>query len=303
MFIEIKKPMLAETLECESLNLHWPVLASPKLDGIRCVVVGGKALSRTLKPIPNKHIRDTLEEYFKNRNEVFDGEIMVGETFQECTSGIMTRTGTPDFKFHVFDVIKDDKKKTYVSRINDLKDLSSEMGMEKCGFISLVLPILIEDGAELFRLEMELLAKGFEGVMVRSVNSPYKEGRSTLKEEYLLKVKRYSQDEAVILGYEELMHNENEAEISETGNTKRSSHQENLVPANMLGALIVKDLVTGVDFKVGTGFTEEHRIELWDTKENLVGKFITYKHFPVGVLTKPRHPVFIGFRHPDDMSK
>ena len=34
-------------------DVQFPVLASPKLDGVRILMVGGKALTRTFKPIPN----------------------------------------------------------------------------------------------------------------------------------------------------------------------------------------------------------------------------------------------------------
>lgn len=46
------KPMLAG--KCEGLeSLKYPVLVSVKLDGVRALVIGGKVMSRSLKPIPN----------------------------------------------------------------------------------------------------------------------------------------------------------------------------------------------------------------------------------------------------------
>ena len=43
MTAQIIKPMLAET--CEELDsLTFPVLATPKLDGIRCLMVKGEAV-------------------------------------------------------------------------------------------------------------------------------------------------------------------------------------------------------------------------------------------------------------------
>ena len=40
----ITKPMLATKCECPAA-LRFPVLATPKLDGIRCLKLGGKALT------------------------------------------------------------------------------------------------------------------------------------------------------------------------------------------------------------------------------------------------------------------
>jgi DNA ligase-1 len=60
----ITRPMLSakfDNFEQEKHNLKFPLLATPKLDGIRCVKVYGKALSRTFKPIPNKYVREKIE--------------------------------------------------------------------------------------------------------------------------------------------------------------------------------------------------------------------------------------------------
>ena len=42
-------------------------------------------------------------------------------------------------------------------------------------------------------------------------NAPYKQGRSTVREGYLLKVKTFLDDEATVVRFEERMHNGNEA--------------------------------------------------------------------------------------------
>jgi DNA ligase-1 len=61
------------------------------------------------------------------------------------------------------------------------------------------------------------------------------------------------------------------------------------------------DIVTGVEFSIGSGFNDELRQDIWNNQDNYVGKIITYKHFPVGVVNKPRLPTFIGFRSEDDL--
>ena len=137
---------------------------------------------------------------------------------------------------------------------------------------------------------------------MRRLSSPYKFGRSTLKEGYLLKVKKWEDSEARIVGYENLQTNLNEAVIDERGYTKRSSAKEGKVDTESLGALFVKDLQTGVEFKVGSGFTQDERERMWADQDNLIGKIITYKYFPVGVKDKPRFPIFKGFRSLEDMA-
>ena len=68
------KPMLAAPVTDIEL-LNYPVLASPKLDGIRCVVIDGVAYSRSLKPIPNEEI----QKFFSSgKYDGFDGELICG---------------------------------------------------------------------------------------------------------------------------------------------------------------------------------------------------------------------------------
>ena len=45
------KPLLASPADLSTLR--FPVLASPKLDGVRAIVKDGVVLSRSLKKIPN----------------------------------------------------------------------------------------------------------------------------------------------------------------------------------------------------------------------------------------------------------
>lgn len=288
----IKKPMLAETCEDKS-TLKFPVLATPKLDGIRCLVIDGQALSRKFKPIPNHYIRTKIS---RECPEGLDGEVMIPNTpFNEISSAVMSEEGKPDFKYYVFDYVTTDLKKPYTERMKELEAL------EVPDFVVKVLPRQIESLSELDALEEKFLSGGYEGVMVRSLHSPYKCGRSTVKEGYLLKIKRFRDAEAEIVGVEERLHNENEATTDELGHKKRSSHKANLVPSGMLGAFIVRDLTTGLTFSIGTGYTDEFRKEVWVNPTSYVGRIVKYKYQEVGQKDLPRFPVFVGFRDERDM--
>src|SRR5437899_138139 len=92
--------------------------------------------------------------------------------------------------------------------------------------------------------------RGFEGVMLRKPDGPYKFGRSTVREGYLMKVKRFTQEEAVVVGYEEQETNLNEATKDALGHTKRSSHKAGKRPAGVLGALRVSN--GHGEFSIGT---------------------------------------------------
>jgi DNA ligase-1 len=54
----IKKPMLAGNYD--PAKALFPYIATPKIDGIRFVMVNGVALSRSFKPLRNKYIQSLL---------------------------------------------------------------------------------------------------------------------------------------------------------------------------------------------------------------------------------------------------
>ena len=124
--------------------------------------------------------------------------------------------------------------------------------------------------------------------------------RST-KEQLSIKLKFFEQDEFEVVGFNERMHNTNEATTNELGYTERSSHKDNLIPMNTLGSLILK---YGDDsFQMGTGFTDEQRQEIWDNRDKYLGKLASVRYMSVGLKDKPRVPSFIGWRDKDDMSQ
>jgi DNA ligase-1 len=120
----------------------------------------------------------------------------------------------------------------------------------------------------------------------------------------MLKIKPFVDAEAVVVGVEELMHNENEAETSQLGLQKRSSHKDGKVASGKLGALVCMAVGPGhytesPHFKIGTGFDDATRHLLWAQREELFGKIVKYKSMQHGTLDAPRHPVFLGFRAED----
>lgn len=295
------KPMLAEHADMN--NVPFPMYASTKLDGIRAVVINGKLLSRSLKPIPNKYVRSLFEN--KPEYEGLDGELIVGsptdpKCFNKTTSGVMSEEGEPEVTYYVFDQIPEFSGQPPFTRFQErYKDLAGSMTLFK--HIFLVKQHLIFNMPQLLEFEAKCLDEGYEGVIIKDLNSPYKYGRSTLKEGYMLKIKRYQDSEAEIISVEELLSNQNEATRDELGKVKRSNCKEGMVPQDTLGSLNVRDIKTGVEFNIGSGFDEEERNNLWKKKSSLPGKIVKYKYFGYGQVDKPRHPVFLGFRDKKDM--
>ncbi len=290
------KPMLAYGLcENELDNLQYPLILQPKLDGIRCCILNGKAVSRKLKPIPNRHVREKLETFTNSLPILLDGELVLkgDKTFNEIQSAIMSEHGEPDFNYIIFDTIND-WNMSYMDRI-----LKKQLYLRS--FIQYLNSTYIYDKKDLLEWEQATLEDNFEGIILRSPSGLYKFGRSTLREQILMKFKRFSDSEAIILSSNALLSNCNNLELDELGYSKRSSAQDNLVAENKLGSWTVKDCnpesrFYNQVFNVGTGFTELQRVRFWLLQNEQKEKIIKYKYQAHGSKDKPRSPVWIGFR-------
>ena len=281
----IKRPMLAGKVDFSKLT--YPVLCTPKLDGIRALKLGEKLVSRNFKSIPNKDV----QRRFRELPEGCDGELIVPDRgFNVTSSEVMSKYGEFGGKYYVFDFIPADLKTPYVKRVLTLEQLGSP------DRVILVLPVLIKNEAELCTFEEDMLGEGYEGIMIRSPEGPYKEGRSTAREGFLLKLKRFEDGEAIVVEFEQRMSNKNEQVRDAFGLAKRSSHQAGLQPMDMLGALVVKDIDTGTTFSLGSGFDEDQRKMIWSAPEDYRGKIVKYKWQACGSVDKPRFPIFLGFR-------
>lgn len=311
----IKKPMLAGLVD-DVNKLKFPLWVTPKLDGIRALKVDGKLVSRTFKPIKNDFIRTMLEAILPDG---VDGEIMSGSNFQETTKAVMTIGGEPSFQYFVFDYVKDSLFKPYANydefpmgdcRCRDL--VQKVFGFREVKPDEVLQPVVgreVKSLEELLKMEARYIEQGYEGLMARTGESPYKCGRASMTNQWLVKLKRFEDSEAIILDCEERFKNENEAEKDAFGRTKRSSHQENKTATGTLGAFVVKDYHGRHDsqeFRVGTGLNQEESIRLWQVYKNnpqdIIGKIISYRYFPVGMKDLPRHPSYKGFRDLDDIS-
>lgn len=303
-YVATIKPMLAVHADIE--DIKYPVAASPKLDGIRGLILNGALASRSLKKFPNKH---TQGRYSHSILDGLDGEFILGspvapDSYRVTNSALMQHEGTPDVKMWVFDDLT-------IPRLRFEKRLgSAEEKVNKAieaGFnIEMLDQVLVETPKELLEWEEHYLSLGFEGLILRDLNSPYKFGRSTINERGMLKFKRMRDSEAEVLGVYERMHNGNVATINELGYTERSSHKENMIPAGDMGYITVRDIneesmFFGVTFNIGTGFTAAEREEFWTFREKYIGKIVKYAFFPIGVKDKPRHPSYLGFRNLIDM--
>lgn len=315
------KPMLAASKPRDYTDeqfydrISFPVIATPKLDGIRCVTrdvprptgYECEAFSRSLKPIPNCHIARLIGthcppgldgEIMTYASDLFDTTRKV-RSFNDISSDVMSFSGAPDFKYHIFDYhVEHAPMLVYKDRLRLLQELMPKLP-SWCVYVP---TMTLSSLTDLITYEALQVSLGFEGICFRDPNSPYKYGRSTLREGWLVKMKRFVTEEAVIIGVEEEMQNNNPQTLGTTGYAERSSHKANLSGKGRMGALICKLDPHGDDtFKIGTGFTADQRQNMWDGRHTLIGRLVTFKHMPHGAKDLPRIPVFVGFRDARDL--
>ena len=261
----------------EKRLLKWtpPFIVQPKYDGIRCRAVpleNGQFIllsseENVIYSVP--HINESLKKL--NIKAEFDGELYHhGMSFELITS-ITSRTVNihPDYEaiqFHIFDVV--DPAANQTDRIMLLQHWKKEILKSKNLELS---PYWIADNlSEIMRVYDKLIEFGYEGIIVRHCQAPYIRKRST----FVMKFKPKKEDTYVISGYVE-------------------EHTNEGIAKGQLGALVC-DSGNSQTFRVGSGFTEEQRINLWKDRENLVGKEVRigYQHMTSG-RGVPRFPVFV----------
>jgi len=254
-----------------------PYIVQPKYDGVRC-----RAVPTMTGPKGDEFMLLSSEEnIFYSVPQVneslrrlkltaeLDGELYChGKPFEEIVS-ITSRTVNlhPDYssiKFHCFDIVNKLPQMQRTLLIENLRNLSSSIE---------VAPFwLCESLDDITRVFDKVIELGYEGIIVRHKMGPYERKRST----WVMKFKPKQQDEYEIVDYVE--------EYDKDGN-----------PKDRLGALTCKS-GDGNLFNVGTGFTDEERVKLWETKGLLTsGGFkavVKYQHITVGRKV-PRFPVYV----------
>lgn len=306
-------PNLAHRDRPDLSKIQYPVYGLPKYDGIRISCLEEGAVSRSLKPIPNSRVR----AFFENNSRAFvglDGEFIVGPpngpTVYTLSSTAFKKIDTSidlDWKYYVFDLWNypyafDDRYAELCHRFRDAEAFM-QRGIHR---LELAPATLLHNEEEVLAYEQQQLDAGYEGTILRRAQSRYKMGRSTLaeKEQGMMKLKNFEDDEARVLDIEEAMHNDNEAFTNELGRTARSSHAANRTQGLGHAGAVVAETKDGVVFRIGIfpGMTLEDRKRMLENKKDYIDEMCVYSSFRIGVKEAPRHAKWKGLRHKEDMS-
>lgn len=312
------KPMLAR--DWIESKVKFPCYIQPKIDGVRALNIDGKLYARSLKPHANLHLNELFGQQMFNG---LDGEIILNDNpvlpdLCSLTSGAVRREkDTSNFTWYVFDLILPDTiELSYEERYRMLRKhvemLRNVMGITNVVLIPQYICISMR---HLIDYDDEFLRMGYEGSIIRNPLGKYKEGRSDGKMQ-VWRIKRFIDAEFLIDTVIEGNHNDNEATVNELGRTERSTHQENMIPNGLVGAMegtLLADVVDpttnevilrkGERVKVSPGtMSADMRKHYFENQHELLGQIGKFKFFPKGIKDKPRFPVFLSVRSKEDMS-
>jgi len=298
---------LAETLKSEFVKgegikllepVSYPVRVEPKLDGLRCIAVkkDGEVTFYTrggtvLESMPR--IKAVLEAA-EFDNVVLDGEGMAAD-WNESASVMMSKTQKDDSNlyYNVFDAmplqgwVDQECNIPYIDRckiVADVVTACADPTPNAPQRVRQVPHIMAKNEAELKAYFSKCMDEGFEGVMLKTLDTPYIFKRSG----NILKLKPCVTYEGVIVGHYE---------------GRRGTKRE-----GQFGGFNVV-LPTGVITNVGGGFNDAMRAEVQlNEPDSYIGKIVEIEAQPdpmtVDGLTKDgkaRFPVFTRFRDEGDV--
>ena len=271
-------------------KLKYPVLSTLKMDGIRAIKLND-LVSRTLKLIPNRSIRARAMKLPPG----FDMDLWNPYMQYDCIeSVVMSREHelSDSIQFHILDTVNDMEYQQRITTVDrHLAIMQSNGDTDDIGFRR---PTLCFHAEGLLTFFLECERDNGEGCCFRLPNSPYKQNRSTLKEQYLIKLARYIRQEVTIIGFYEQMENGNPERRNAVGKMDRSKSLGDMMGKNTLGGFHVRD-IKGREFNVGTGvnLTDNRRHLIWSNRDKWIDTQITVKHKPHGEKIKPRSPIAI----------
>jgi DNA ligase-1 len=211
---------------------------SEKLDGMRCIWDG---------------------TILKTRNgELFIDRGKFQDVVSICRKSVPNRADWSTVNFMVFDAPS--VSKPFADRVDAI-----DQELVGCTWAKPHTHVICKGRNHLTAELDHILQLGGEGVMLRKPGELHKSGRTT----DLLKVKRFHDDDAIVIGTE-----------SGTGRN-----------AGRVGALNCLDSTSGVAFKVGTDLKDSMR-----DNPPTIGTVITYKYQEKTRDGKPRFPVFVRIR-------
>ena len=277
--------MLGTSIEhCKLPENTWFSL-SQKLNGNRCTYYNGEFYTRQNKKyIGLNHIKADIDKIPNAKEYVFDGELIYknneglsdSSAFQKGTGIANNKSESKEeLKLVLFDVLPKEEfdnkisKDTYKIRKKHLLDLK-QYETENIEIVQMFYEGT--DQSEIWKWLDYCEQHDMEGCML-NLDTPYECKRT----KSLMKIKKFYDFDLQIVGYEE-----------GTGRNK-----------GRLGAFVVD--YNGNKVKVGSGYSDEERVNFWNNRDKYIGRVITVKYKEISKdkktgLESLQFPVYCGMR-------
>jgi DNA ligase-1 len=280
------RPQLAVPLNKSLESIQYPVLAEPKLDGVRCIcrVENNEPTfwSRDGKPFVNFAELEDEVRSLNLGNCILDGEIMASNgTFDSTISRARSHRGVNTYigyKYHLFDYLDDFSDFSSSFYVHQLKERKTQLydkviNNDALKYITEVPYMQINNSAELAYQHMVYTNLNYEGTMIKPIHSFYHQGRN----QDWKKIKPFHTADLLI------------TEMTE-GTGKCSG---------MMGRLQCYGLLEdgrNVKCEVGTGFSDALRKHMWENQHEYLGKFCEVQYQEVTKDMSLRFPSFKRMR-------
>ena len=260
------KPMLAHKYHERKHKIVWPCYAQPKLNGYRMLKEpdGKTAWTRGGK----EHVRECVEHLmWKSGKLMTDGELLLPDM------PLLQVTARAAKKF------REDESETLIYMVYDIVEPLYRFGIRWAALldcakafpkqVKLVKTITIENEEALFKAHKLFVSQGYEGTIIRSGHDGYSIGH---RSNTLLKLKDFE---------------DAEFQIVRVRDGKGSFKGK---------AVFICKTKDGYEFNVAPEGTMEHRAELYETRKDHIGKWLTVRYQDLSEDGAPQFPIGVEIR-------
>jgi DNA ligase 1 len=260
-------PMLAHKYKDHKNKVQMPSIVSQKIDGCRLILSIRNGLITTTSRTGTTFtgLDHITKEYADFDDVVLDGELYSRTLTFEQISSVVRKGDVNDPRmasifFYVFDIINED---TYHHRVICLDTLVSGLTHTE------IVPwFLVRSHEEIENKHKAFLAEGWEGTMVRNINSLYQKNKRSYD---LLKFKEFTDNEFEVIGWK-------------SGKGKFEN-----VPTFLLRC-------DGGEFEAVPKGDQSLREDYLRDAESYIGTLATVRFFEYTADGIPRFPVLVAFR-------